>query len=549
MMLLISAERSKKYVILCLIAIWACVLSIAGYSFYVTERAINTERTKQQEKIQSYTKMISKEFNNGFAIAGMLLQDVGDAYNQISSGGAHAENDKPKLRDHLFKYGSRLPGISSLFIIQANGRQLVDAGAADAADFSQTPYFTAIKDKRFDTIVTPIEAVLADGKGGIHVARKIVDKNGEFAGVAVIAIGANAVFYEPLSQLGAPSGMHVQLRTWDKDYLNYPASYGEEEKQTSIENFIVKTLKNNQPTGLFEFVDDKTSVGTLVAYQKLNNSGLYAVVVSPDESQLAAENDYWPWFFGLIFTVLVAAGFGSIIVIGAHKLKIAHQEAVDAAEQRKGLIKELNTIAEDERRNIAHEMHDTMNATLIAIKLDANAIKSRTQDSPEELFKFITSRSIAIEKSAQVLYSFCRSLVAKLRPEVLDLLGLENAIEELVSGFNDRNIGCTIHFHCSGPLNNINKVSAIALYRVIQESVTNIQKHAHAKTVLISLEVDAGAGIANLHIEDDGVGFSNTTKARFGLIGMQERIESLDGTFKVTSSPGQGVSIEVTAPI
>jgi signal transduction histidine kinase len=140
-----------------------------------------------------------------------------------------------------------------------------------------------------------------------------------------------------------------------------------------------------------------------------------------------------------------------------------------------------------------------------------------------------------------------RRLAVELRPAALDDFGLVSALERLTETFAEQT-GLEVDFESALGSERLPGDTETALYRIVQESLTNVVKHARAQRVSISLT--RKGGFVNAVIEDDGIGFdpANTREDAFGLSGMRERVALLDGAFEVESSPGAGTTIAVEVP-
>ena len=143
-----------------------------------------------------------------------------------------------------------------------------------------------------------------------------------------------------------------------------------------------------------------------------------------------------------------------------------------------------------------------------------------------------------------------RTLATQLRPLALEDLGLAPALADYVEDWS-KQTGVRADLHCNGLLNRSLPTDVEnAVYRLVQEALTNVQKHAHAKSA--SIIVDRPAGHIRVLIEDDGCGFDQASAAsngHFGLVGMRERAKQIGGELRVVSAPGTGTEIVVDAPI
>lgn len=199
-------------------------------------------------------------------------------------------------------------------------------------------------------------------------------------------------------------------------------------------------------------------------------------------------------------------------------------------------------IQEQERRFIARELHDELGQSLVAIRADAAYIAKRSgEQSPE-------SARVAgeIMEIASGVYEVVRRLMRRLRPSVLDELGLEAALRQHVQEWNARHpeTRCTLRVH--GEL-RLSESRAMAVYRIVQETLTNIAKHASASKV--DIELKSGADSLVLCIEDDGRGFDlATVRPSLGLVGMRERAAFVGGEFVVDARPGAGTRVRARIP-
>ena len=155
------------------------------------------------------------------------------------------------------------------------------------------------------------------------------------------------------------------------------------------------------------------------------------------------------------------------------------------------------------------------------------------------------------------LYTVMRDLMKRLRPTILDELGLKAALEEVVSNWRQRNTELEISLSCDEGVEKCDDTININVYRIVQESLTNTVKHAEAQNIDISLREYhsssrpwAGNTYYQLDIVDDGQGFNVADKRfGFGLVGMRERVKSMGGTLEIKSTPGVGTTISIQIPV
>jgi len=228
----------------------------------------------------------------------------------------------------------------------------------------------------------------------------------------------------------------------------------------------------------------------------------------------------------------------------------SRNEALRADADKRKLIQKVNNIIEDERKSIAIEIHDELNASLIAVRLEAQSIAMLSTKAPAgPEVEDIRNKAQAITKLALDLYANGRRLVRRLRPEVLDMLGLHGAVEEMLRHY-DSGSGCRFAFHSEGDFSRLGNELAISAYRIVQEALSNVMKHADASFAQVSLVLDEDENVLRIAVEDDGQGFEPALSSEgIGIIGMRERVYALRGAIAVRSAPQRGTTVAITLPL
>ena len=223
----------------------------------------------------------------------------------------------------------------------------------------------------------------------------------------------------------------------------------------------------------------------------------------------------------------------------------AERELGDALAENRRLSQKYLLAQEDERRNLARELHDELGQCLNAIKLDATAIRNHPGAPSREI---VDGAQAIIDVSSRV-YDVTRGLMERLRPVALDELGLADALSHLVSEWQRRNpgVGCSLEFQ--GRLEGLGEQINMSLYRVVQECLTNVTRHARASAV--EVRVEGAPGELSVRIRDDGAGMPAATgrRAGLGLVGLRERVEALGGRFEVAERSPHGVEIHASIPV
>ena len=228
-------------------------------------------------------------------------------------------------------------------------------------------------------------------------------------------------------------------------------------------------------------------------------------------------------------------------------LKKSEQYQVELLEQSRQLSRQILSAQEDERKEISRELHDVIAQTLIGINVRLAALKKVGALNTKGLDRNIAHTQRLVEKSVNIVHQFAR----ELRPALLDELGLIPALHTFLKSFTTRT-GVRTSLTVFAKVEELTMPRRTALYRVAQEALTNVARHAQASRVEVSIQ-KLPDGIC-MKIEDDGKSFkvedalpANGGK-RLGLLGMRERVEMVGGIFCVESAPGQGTTIQVEIP-
>jgi signal transduction histidine kinase len=225
------------------------------------------------------------------------------------------------------------------------------------------------------------------------------------------------------------------------------------------------------------------------------------------------------------------------------ELRQNQAELIRSHQELRRLAAHGEHIKEVERKRIAREIHDDLGQNLLALRIEAELLFSRTREHHPRL----NARAGATLSHIDATIKSVRQIINDLRPNVLDL-GLNAAVDWQISEFRSRtSIECDLVEYNQDI--RVNDDLAIALFRILQESLTNVQRHARASWVRVDLLVDQGW--VRMSIRDNGIGFARGTRkpSSFGLIGMEERVNVLGGTFSLGGAPGGGTVVEVALPM
>lgn len=219
------------------------------------------------------------------------------------------------------------------------------------------------------------------------------------------------------------------------------------------------------------------------------------------------------------------------------------QEIARSQERLRELSQHLLTVREEQRSKIARELHDVLGGTLTALKMDIGWLNKHTSEPR------LAARAETMMEMVRDAIDTVRKISAELRPGVLDNLGLLDAIEWEADRFRER-MGMDCRLSLQGMPVDIEDAAATAIFRIFQESLTNIARHAQATMV----EIDAGLvdGMLLLSVKDNGKGFDVEAVAdskSYGLIGMAERARQFGATLEISSEPGRGSRVLLRYPL
>jgi two-component system, NarL family, sensor histidine kinase UhpB len=215
-------------------------------------------------------------------------------------------------------------------------------------------------------------------------------------------------------------------------------------------------------------------------------------------------------------------------------------------EQNRRLTQLIQTRLEEERRSIARELHDELGQCVTAIKTIGVAIANRTAEAAPEIHRSAQT----IVQVAGHIYDVVHGIIRQLRPSALDHLGLREAIEDVVKSWGNRHPEITCELQLARDLGDLGEAVNITIYRLIQECLTNLIRHSAASRARI--EVNRTGGMVRVSVSDDGKGLGErkeSESARFGLMGMRERVQALNGEFHLESRPGEGLKVSAVIPV
>jgi two-component system sensor histidine kinase UhpB len=225
--------------------------------------------------------------------------------------------------------------------------------------------------------------------------------------------------------------------------------------------------------------------------------------------------------------------------------------------RNQALLQRVVSVQDEERRRNARELHDNLIQYLFSIRTDTFVIDHMLADGRNDEVEMLT-RSIV--STADQMERVIRNMIQRLRPLVLDELGLEDALRDLVASWRTRHVGVVCELQMGGRLNNLGDEVSLAVYQIIGECLTNIAKHAEATRVAIEIHAkrkengeadqkDAAFSNLKISVADDGQGMEDASNDGVGLLGMSERVEMLKGQLSISRRSQRGTLVEAMIPI
>jgi two-component system, NarL family, sensor histidine kinase UhpB len=217
---------------------------------------------------------------------------------------------------------------------------------------------------------------------------------------------------------------------------------------------------------------------------------------------------------------------------------LRHRQLRITLTENRRLSRQALAAQESERKRLARELHDELGQYLNAIQLDARNLQG--------------DAAVRIQDNARHVYTVISDLVRQLRPAALDELGLVAALEACVDRVRAMHHQLVVNLFVQGNCEGLGEDINLAVYRIVQESLTNGLRHAHSVSIDIHLTCEvAPVALVRLEVTDRGVGLDMERSLAMGggLAGIRERAQLLGGEFELLSTPGQGTKVRVVLPI
>lgn len=492
---------------------------------------------------QNMSKLLAYDIGGELdAINILLLSAADEIERQIAGGGI----DRQALNAFLKRLQGRVPAISGLRATDANGIVRFGPGVDAMAHLnnSDREYFTRQRDnpKAGLVIAKPVFARI-DKKWAVPISRPIHLPDGSFGGVVYVNFALEHLT-KTFSTIDIGQHGSISLRDAEQRVFGAypaPADFGNVIGEKLAVPELQELVQSGRNTGTYITHHTIDGIERKFAALRVDNFPLY-VVVGRDTDEYMAQ-----WKEQAIKTSVLAALFCTAMLISSWLIYRNWKNQSATNKQLRDLSSHLQTVREEEQTNIAREIHDELGGTLTSLKIDVYWLTDKlpANDEAAPVLEHIKSMSQLIDHAV----SITRRIITDLRPTVLDDLGLLAAIEWQCEQFHQRT-GIEYWVNCIEDKGKLDKQYSIALFRILQEALTNISRHSGA--TMVEVEFHHNDEEVILSIIDNGRGMPEDCVASpgsYGVRGMRERTEQLNGQIKFDTPPGGGFSVMVILPL
>lgn len=493
-------------------------------------------------EIVSLSKILSEQTTRAFDGVDLVLRSVQD---RLDDGiGQKLELDGSMVFFLLRARTSGLPQLASVFVVGADGVVMNSSRSSRVRGHSvaDMEYFSAWQSGEVNGMyVSRPKRSRIDGKWSLYLSRRLSGPKGELRGVVVANVDLE-YFQKLYSSISLDFVSPIFLTLQDGSLLvsqpQDPASIG---KVVGHPGVRVKVLAKEGDLKLIEEEGVRT-----VAYRAVSNFPLaVGVAIGKDEALTPWRNIAWPIALGALLVSLAIAVAGQRIRREAEREGALTAALHDSNRQLRELSVALQNVREDERSRIARELHDELGQKLTGLKLEISWLLGRLRKAQPELVEKVEDMKKLLGDTIEET----RRISSELRPLMLDDLGFAAAAEWMVQSFSKRTgIPVALELECADCVEG--DPLATNLFRILQESLTNVMRHAEASKAQVTLRQEGGFLI--LRVADNGRGLALGDAGRqggFGLLGIRERALALNGSATLAGAEGGGLVVEVRIPL
>lgn len=537
-----NLSRIRLAFVLMLVAIWSLLLRDMFFM-------IDLDQREEQRQVENLANVGAKALQSAVRMIDNTLLDFREEWP-----------DKPEQFDQQVE-NLRLRRVFDfdydINVIDAQGRLAFSTmGDNVGLDLSDRPHFITMRDSGQDMLlISPLQKAKILDRWMLNFSRPLLDKRGRFNGMIIFSVQPDYIgrLYNSLN-LGEDGVMTVvrddtvvlmRIPEVPRDFSrpvgdrDEPIVDGISVRRSpfdQIERLIASKKTSDYPMTLMVGRPTRTLERTVAAHQL--RYLLSGIVISA---------------LGLLLMIFITRNEND----REHQLNeraeqlqamlLVQRELTDSRAKLRELARHEILIKEEEHKRIAQEIHDELGQRLTVLRMEL-AMLPRTLPAPPS--EPLTEQVAALKSGVDDLLAIVRNVVNRLRPSGLDV-GLVAAVETVLHGWQKRaGIACELSNQLPAAL-QLSELVTVAAFRILQESITNVMRHAQASRVQVTLAVRDASQLL-LQVRDDGRGFdpalANNTGS-FGLRGMRERAEALGGSLQISSAAGTGTLIEAIIPL
>lgn len=498
------------------------------------------ELTHARGEIVTLTRVLSDQTTRTFEGVSLTLRGIKERLSDDI--GVRLDLDSEPVRFLLQARSTGLPQVKSIFVADSQGRG-VNSSRPDfirRLDMTGRSFFRYFADGGKDAVfVSRPEIARVDGQWTFYVSTRLAYPDGRFRGVLVAAI--NLGYFEALYEsVKLDFVSRIQLLNLDGALMAGKPNDDRELGGTGHTAGLadLRSLpQGNIVEGGELFPDGRR----FVAYRRAGEFPLaMRVAIDENEALTPWRRIMRPIVVGVVAMLFFVLGTTFLLVRNLVRRRMLE---IETNRQLQSLSASLQNYREEERARIARELHDELGQLLTGIKMEVSWLGGRLQPGQGVLVDKVASVKGQIDQTIATV----RRISSELRPLALDDLGFSAAASWYVDQFSERT-GLPVELSLADADPQRGDAVATALFRVLQESLTNVARHAQAGKVEVRLSYENNAWA--LSVKDDGIGFvpESGRHGDIGLVGMRERAQNLGGRFSVTSAPGQGTRVEIVIP-
>lgn len=373
------------------------------------------------------------------------------------------------------------------------------------------------------------------GKPSLTMSKSVRRADGKFDGLILITMPIE-YFSKLFDGAASPSDIAQLLRENGEVIVNVPFL----DAGTAIPAWFAQSVSEHPAAGVIHYASAK-GIERLIAYQKVEEYPLY-VSYGIDEGKLLAGWRQSVRVYGVVIGAALLAFLATAWLARRNSVALMYSNQSLREVSERVLVSQ-----DDERRSIARDLHDSTGQHLIGATMELENVRSRMPEMDDETTRALERTAGLISRSNEEL----RTLSYLLHPPMLDESGLPNALELLVVGFEERS-GLEIELRVAPEIGTKRPPADVelAVFRIVQEALTNIYRHSHARNATIRLvrQGSESNSMLSLTVRDDGVGIERRKRkgVGVGLSGMEARLRPLDGLLDIsTSRKGTTISVKV----